>query len=1077
MITIYKSNTFCDASNYVMDLLQRVDKTNLSVMHTVIVPDRTSLESERALLQAVKGSFNSQVRTFRRLANDILPTYDYLSKQSGIMALSGIIRDQKSHLLCYTKGTDTPGFVADMYDTISMLKYCKILPEQLLKNTLPRAVQGKAHDIAILYRAYLDYTANTFVDSADKLDLLTQEIPQSQTIKNGFFYLYDFESFTAQELAIVEQLMLNSQGVVVACCGNNTPRDQHLYTNEIFNGVLQLCKKNNLTPNIVEGVNHKNKYVEQIGKYLYHYGDFAPIACDNFLQIFGGETRLNEVYALACQVQDYVRQGGRFRDIYVVTSDVAKYTNIISTVFEEFEIPYFCDRQYCLADHPYARYVTDYISLCRNNGKLSYVLNFVKNYLFCGKFDENLQQDDDVFQFENYCLMYNVSYDYSKFNLGADSALFEPADRFRQKFNDLYNKIKFQNSDTVSNYVSAIKHLIELSDLDNKAQAFGMQQSKQGLSFEAKVTSQVATKFQQVLQQAERILGERCLSLDEFVKILATGLSSVNISVVPVNNDCVIFANMARARKHDIKFLALLGANYGVMPIVKSDCHLLSDKNIADLAKADVFVEPTILTENKRERFSLYQLLQEPTDKLYVSYCITDGQNSLTSSSFVTDLCKMFLDGGSNVTAQKTANEQVYTQRQAINKVLRNSRRQRDGLVVKMKNYLCLAEHFKDVIDKYQFNKDAQNLHVQNGSALYLKNSHTSASQIAEFYRCPYSFFFKYGLNVKPRTVSQLTAADWGNILHAVLEHYVAQVDCDETDQQTTQKANYWFDQEMSLDYYRGLKNDSRYTQTLAELKIEAAKMCVIVKKQLSHSAFKPLKTEMEYGPNGQLPAVEVPFENGKFLLKGKIDRTDVSDTHFVVIDYKSGSGAAEYKEKYLYIGEKLQLLIYVNAVQNGMPLKPAGYYYFNLHNDFQKFFEKKKYNYSGRTIKDVEIASQLDDILLQPLGESTLLGVNKNKSGGLSGAVLTEEQLQDQVRYAFELIAKAGNLMNQGYAAISPYLGKCQYCDYRNICGFNDIFHHDARNVTARIDAKDISTVISNLEPQSVKGDESDDQ
>ena len=145
MITIYKSNTFCDAASYVMQLLQRVDKTNLSVMHTVIVPDRTSLESERALLHAVKGSFNSQVRTFRRLANDILPTCDYLSKQSGIMALGGIIRDQKSNLTCYTKGTDTPGFVADMYDTISMLKYCKVSPEQLLNDNLPRychLVQG-----------------------------------------------------------------------------------------------------------------------------------------------------------------------------------------------------------------------------------------------------------------------------------------------------------------------------------------------------------------------------------------------------------------------------------------------------------------------------------------------------------------------------------------------------------------------------------------------------------------------------------------------------------------------------------------------------------------------------------------------------------------------------------------------------------------------------------------------------------------------------------------------------------------------------------------------------------------------
>ncbi|MCM1395843.1 MAG: hypothetical protein NC132_07055, partial [Corallococcus sp.] len=73
MITIYKTNTMKDASRFVLDVIKKVDKKNLSVMHTIIVPDRASLEAERALLKAVGGSFNVQVKTFRRLANDVLP--------------------------------------------------------------------------------------------------------------------------------------------------------------------------------------------------------------------------------------------------------------------------------------------------------------------------------------------------------------------------------------------------------------------------------------------------------------------------------------------------------------------------------------------------------------------------------------------------------------------------------------------------------------------------------------------------------------------------------------------------------------------------------------------------------------------------------------------------------------------------------------------------------------------------------------------------------------------------------------------------------------------------------------------
>ena len=93
----------------IVQALKRVDKSNLDVMHTIIVPDRASLEMERLILQEIGGSFNVQVLTFRRLASRILPKYEYLSKQAGIMALAGIIQDNKPNLKCFTKGVDSPG--------------------------------------------------------------------------------------------------------------------------------------------------------------------------------------------------------------------------------------------------------------------------------------------------------------------------------------------------------------------------------------------------------------------------------------------------------------------------------------------------------------------------------------------------------------------------------------------------------------------------------------------------------------------------------------------------------------------------------------------------------------------------------------------------------------------------------------------------------------------------------------------------------------------------------------------------------------------------------------------------------
>ena len=1062
MITIYKTNTMADASRYVTEVISRVDTRNLDVMHTVIVPDRASLEAERALLVAVGGSFNAQVKTFRRLAADILPKYDYLSKQAGIMALSGIIKDRKDELTCYVKGVDTAGFVENMYDTISMMKYCKITPKQLLAD-LPKSVKGKAHDIALLYQSYLDYTADRFIDSADKLDLLCESIAQTDIVANSYFYLYDFDNFSTQELAIVEQLMLKSRGVTLACCVGDGYRDKHLYLDDIYQGVLAICKRNGIEPQIIEGKRHLNKYTEQIGKNLYRYDSCSALDATSYASIYEGTTRVNEVYALACEVQRYVQSGGRFKDIYVVTSDISKYANAISTIFEQFDIPYFCDRQFALSEHPYARYVIDYLTLCRNNGKLNNVLSFVKNYLFCGEFSGNLTQNDDVFLFENYCLKYNVSYRYDSFSLGKDEPYFEQADAFRKRFNQLYTTVKIPESASVSTYVQIIRELIDVSNLNARNAKFAEQQQNAGLDFEAKVTTQAQEKFDGVLTQAEAVLGERHVKLDEFIKTLTAGVASVKISVIPVYNDCVIFANMAKARKHDIKFLALLGANYGAMPIVKSDSKLLSDRNIADLVSVGVNVEPQILTENRRERFSLFQLLQEPSKRLYVSYTLTDGADSLAPSPFVNELGTLFTAGGQALAPAHQSDEDIYTEKQAIAKVILNNRRLQDSQIVQVPSFNALSELFSDKIAHYAFIKDGKCVTVDRGSELYLKNSATSVSQLTDFFHCPYRFYIQYGLNIKPRSVAELNPAELGNVLHAVLEEYVRDMDVAESDEVTAEKAEKWFDFAMRDDFYKGMKSDPQMVGALEQLKSEACRMCRVVKQQLASSNFTNFATELAFGGSNPLPPVVVEFSGGKFALVGKIDRIDVKDGRFIVIDYKSGGAAASFHEKDLYIGHKMQLPVYVRAVEQIYGMRPAGFYYFNMHDNFTDLNSDKVYTYNGRTLDDVDVAKDIDTNLAS--GRSEKLGLKLKSDGTLSrvgSKLLTDEQFDNQTEYAFQLIKRAGELMKQGYAAVNPYAGVCAYCDYKDICDFGDVYTYNAREVKDKVSKDTIDKTVN---------------
>ena len=84
----------------IVQALKRVDKSNLDVMHTVIVPDRSTLEMERLILQEIGGSFNVQVLTFRRLASRILPKYEYIG---WILLLKDLIPSMSSSRLRFSR--------------------------------------------------------------------------------------------------------------------------------------------------------------------------------------------------------------------------------------------------------------------------------------------------------------------------------------------------------------------------------------------------------------------------------------------------------------------------------------------------------------------------------------------------------------------------------------------------------------------------------------------------------------------------------------------------------------------------------------------------------------------------------------------------------------------------------------------------------------------------------------------------------------------------------------------------------------------------------------------------------------
>lgn len=82
------------------------------------------------------------------------------------------------------------------------------------------------------------------------------------------------------------------------------------------------------------------------------------------------------------------------------------------------------------------------------------------------------------------------------------------------------------------------------------------------------------------------------------------------------------------------------------------------------------------------------------------------------------------------------------------------------------------------------------------------------------------------------------------------------------------------------------------------------------------HSEFKPRALEQSFSLNSSMPPLIFDDDNGhKIEITGQIDRIDITDNYYLVIDYKSGSAFINLLQ--IYYGLKLQLLTYLLVAKN----------------------------------------------------------------------------------------------------------------------------------------------------------------
>lgn len=226
-----------------------------------------------------------------------------------------------------------------------------------------------------------------------------------------------------------------------------------------------------------------------------------------------------------------------------------------------------------------------------------------------------------------------------------------------------------------------------------------------------------------------------------------------------------------------------------------------------------------------------------------------------------------------------------------------------------------------------------------------------SAGKLETLARCPYSYFLKEVLRVKPIEEVSYDANKWldpatrGSLLHSIFETFYKEIT--QQDVNPTYAIHYEKIIAIAVNLVEKEKellpppNERVYQRELNDI---VACCDIFLKEEEAHSEhYKPLHFEYSFGIGDQEPAI-ITLPSGEVKISGIIDRVDQSlDGRYHIIDYKTGSTYGYEKNKAFKGGRQLQHMIYALAIEQHLNLgegavEESSYYFPTMRGLAQRF-------------------------------------------------------------------------------------------------------------------------------------------
>ncbi|NLY50901.1 MAG: helicase-exonuclease AddAB subunit AddB [Firmicutes bacterium] len=1112
----------------------------------LLVPEQATFQTEYALLStgAVRATSRAQVLSFRRLARRVLfevggSARPWLGELGKRMVLRSLVQKRRNELLLFGRSAGTPGFTERLASTLAELKLYNISPEMLLarlkfleaKSEGQSPLAGKLHDLALLYRDLEEYLAPRYTDPEAYLSHLATQLLQATSLQGSHVWVDGFSGFTPQEFQVLASLMRTAAQVEIALCLDHRELSRPLAetdlfhpTRETYQKLVALARAEGASlqpalvlddPTVLPPRFAAAPELAHLERSFFHYPARPWTGDAPGLELTVAANRRVEVEAAARGMIQLARDKGlRWRDMALIVRDLETYQDLITAVLTDYGIPHFVDRKRPVLHHPLSQLVLAALEVFTTNWSYEAVFRALKTDLFP-------LSRSQVDYLENYVLAYGIR---GQCWLQKEDWTFHEADehavhywraveslrrRVVAGFQPLTRVCQRGDQVTGGDLTAALWTFLSELKVGSTLEGWARQAEEQGDLAAAQEHTQAWSGFLDLLDELLIGLGDTLLTPVEYAEILASGLESLRLGLVPPSLDQVLVGGLERSRHPNVRAAFVLGINDGVLPgRVKEDA-VFTDREREDLKATGLELAPTSRQNQFHEDYLTYIALTRASEFLWLSFPLADEEGrALTPSRVITRLRSLFphlvelyaAAEPSGVPAEDLSF--LSTPERAAGYLAGQLRLARAGQALgpvwaAVYQYLSSEPNLQQFLPRalagLQYNNRVDPLPRTLARQLYGTPVRTSVTRLEGFASCPFSHFAVYGLKLRERQEYGLDLPSLGLFTHSVLRRLTedllqagrdfADLTPEETESLVTEKV-----ERLVPEFASGILASSarfRYLSRRLTRLINGAVQILV--EQARRGGFRTRAAELRFGFEGELPGLTLSLpEGGELILTGQIDRLDVATgadgrNYLSIVDYKSSDHKVSLLE--VYHGLSLQLFVYLLAVLAGSEVMgltsplPAAVFYFTLNEKLIKTngpvtleeaaqLRLKAFRLEGLVRADKEVLLLLDKEAAG--GQSSVTGIALKKDGSLKK---NPRSIPDT---GFDLLlkfvqAKAQQLATailQGEAQVAPVkqgdATACQFCALGTVCHFDHLVPGNENRLVSKQTSEEIWSLLA---------------